>query len=105
MLSTDIRDAAHQFESRFDELSNSYLDKDFNIFWRLWKNKAHKKPHISHVAGDSDDACIAGAFAAHFSDSDCTTPMRDVFSCTNSQYGDKHKWFLTHTRWSRHCVH
>jgi len=74
MLSTDIRDAANQFESRFDKLSNSYLDKDFNIFWRLWKNKVHKKPHISHVAGDSDDACIAGAFAAHFSDSDCTTP-------------------------------
>jgi len=42
-----IRDAANQFETRFDdELANSYLDKYFNTFWRLCKNKVHAKSLI-----------------------------------------------------------
>jgi len=31
-----IRDASSQFESRFDDnLFVSYLDKDYNAFWKL----------------------------------------------------------------------
>jgi len=33
-----IRDASRQFESGFDDnLLLSYLDKNFNKFWKLWK--------------------------------------------------------------------
>jgi len=94
-----IRDAANLFESRFDdELADSYLNKDFNTFWRLWKNKVHaKKPNISHVAGQSDDVGIAGAFAAHFSEPVIHTlsvPLCDVFSSANLQNGEIYKWFF-----------
>ena len=92
-----IKDAANQFESRFDdELADSYLSKDFNTFWRLWKNKVHaKKPHISHVTGHSDDVGIANAFAAHFSDSvthKASVSLCDAFSSVNSQSSVGHEW-------------
>ena len=94
-----IKDAANQFESRFDdELAESYLSKDFNTFWRLWKNKVHaKKPHISHVAGHSDDIGIANAFAAHFSDSvthKASVSLSDAFSSANSQSSVIHEWLF-----------
>ena len=54
-----IRDAANTFESQFDdELLAGYLRKDFNSFWKVWKNKVQtKRPNISF--GDLDDIAVA----------------------------------------------
>jgi len=51
-----IKDAAVQFEGRFDdELLSNYLRKDFSSLWKTWKNKVQKKhPNISIVSGLSD---------------------------------------------------
>ena len=70
-----IKDAAVQFEGRFDdELLSNYLRKDFNSFWKTWKNKVQTKhPNISIVSGLSDDKEIANKFAAHFSTIQNTT--------------------------------
>ena len=62
-----IRDAANTFESQLDdELLAGYLRKDFNSFWKVWKNKVQtKRPNISF--GDLDDNTVANKFAASFS--------------------------------------
>ena len=55
-----------------------------------------KTKSISHVAGHSDDASIAGGFAAHFSDSNSVTSrssvsLCDVFRADVSQNGEVFK--------------
>ena len=51
--------AANQFESRFDDdLLVSYLDKGYNTFWKLWKNKVQTKRtnvNTSQIGGKCDD--------------------------------------------------
>jgi len=68
-----IRDAASQFESRFDDdLLVSYLDKDYNTFWKLWKNKVQTKRtnvNTSQIGGKCDDQSIANAFADYCNNS------------------------------------
>ena len=68
-----IRDASSQFESRFDDdLLVSYLDKDYNTFWKLWKNKVQTKRtnvNTSQIGGKCDDQTIANAFANYYNNS------------------------------------
>lgn len=65
-----IRDAANQFEDKFnDELLESYMNKNFNSFWRSWKRKTcSKSPRTNCVNGRTKDTDIANVFAEHFSD-------------------------------------
>ena len=65
-----IRDAANQFEDKFnDVLLDSYMNKDFNSFWRCWKKKtcSNKNQKTNYVDGCSVDIDIANKFADHFS--------------------------------------
>ena len=64
-----IRDAANQFEDKFnDELLDSYMNNEFNNFWRCWKKKtSNKSPRTSNVDGCTADIDIANKFADHFS--------------------------------------
>jgi len=68
-----ICDASSQFESRFDDdLLVSYLDKDYNTFWKLWKNKVQtKRTHLntSQIGGKCDDQSIANVFVDYYNNS------------------------------------
>jgi len=65
-----IRDASSQFKSRFDDdLLISYLDKDYNTFWKLRKNKVQTKRinvNTSHIGGKCDEQSIANVFADYY---------------------------------------
>jgi hypothetical protein len=76
-----IRDAAQQFEGRFDdELLANYFNKDFNNFWKTWRKKSGSKCiNIQQVAGLRDNLSIANKFAEHFS-----TPNNDCISRTDN---------------------
>jgi hypothetical protein len=81
-----IRDAALQFEGRFDDdLLASYFNKDFNNFWKTWKRKNGAKCiSIQQVDGLYDNQSIANKFAEHFStvsnESDCVSINNPVIA-------------------------
>ena len=93
-----IKDAAMQFEDRFnDELLDSYLQKDMRTFWSCWRRKNGKcvnKP--SHVEGLSSDSDIAQAFADHFKQPFGSAPIGNnpVYSNTETN-SDIDAWLLS----------
>ena len=50
-----------------DEISNLYLRKDMNTFWRCWSARfKDKKSKPSHIDGHTDDSDIANHFSSCF---------------------------------------
>ena len=93
-----IRDASSQFESRFDDdLLASYLDKDYNTFWKLWKNKVYTKRtnvNTSQIGGKSDDQSIANVFADYYNNSvsdNCVDDTSYIFDISSENLVD---WLL-----------
>src|ERR1700733_6791484 len=65
-----LRQAAETQDMEFDdEISNLYLAKDMNKFWKKWHDRFSKqktKPH--NINGKIDDQDIADVFSSNFAE-------------------------------------
>ena len=75
-------------------LVSSYLDKDYNTFWKLWKNKVQKKRtnvNTSQIGGKCDDQSIANVFADYYNNSvsnNCADNNSYIFDVSSENLDD-----------------
>ena len=98
-----VKDAVHAFENKFsDELYDSLMLKDFNMFWKTWKRKVcNKNINIPNIGGKSTDIEIAETFKKKFSlvsgtggDTTCCHNIVRSAVC-DSFDSDVSKWLFT----------